>query len=472
VTEAHILRQQILALVGDYAREAHGRRPFRPGRDPVHYGGRVFDADELIELVSASLDFWLTAGPQATRLERGLAHYVGTERCMLVNSGSSANLVAFAALTARELGDRRIQPGDEVITVAAAFPTTVAPIVQHGAVPVFVDIDAATANVDVSMLEAALSPRTKAVVLAHALGNPFDIDAVGAFCRRHGLWLLEDNCDALGATYDSGDGTGRDHGRRTGSFGHLATSSFYPSHQMTTGEGGAVYTDDAVLAAVVESLRDWGRDCWCAAGKDNTCGKRFSWCFDRLPPGYDHKYVYARLGYNLKITDLQAAVGLAQLRKLPEFVAARRRHHAVLAAALAPYADRVQVIQATPRSDPSWFGLLMLLTERSGIDRRDFVARLERAKVQTRLLFAGNLLRQPCADEFGPRGIGHRVVGSLPVTDAFMARALWVGVHPGMGEDQLGYVADTLASAVAGRPVAAPYGGGRTIADALLAGRV
>jgi len=453
VSEAAALRKQILALVDEYARLAHTPRPFTPGRDLVHYAGRTFDSDELVELVSASLDFWLTAGPYATRLETRLAAYVGVERCLLVNSGSSANLLAFAALTARELGDRRIRPGDEVITVAGGFPTTVAPIVQHGAVPVFVDLDPRTANIDVEMLEHARSGRTRAVMVAHTLGNPFDIDAVAAFCRRHDLWLVEDNCDALGATYDTLDGIGRAPGpRRTGSFGHVATSSFYPSHHMTTGEGGAVYTDDPVLARVVESLRDWGRDCWCASGKDNTCGKRFSWCFDGLPAGYDHKYVYARFGYNLKMTDLQAAVGVAQLRKLDAFVAARRGHHAILADALTPFADRVDLVQPTPRSNPSWFGLLMRVRTESGLDRRDIVAQLENARIQTRLLFGGNLLHQPCAAELGERGVGHRVVGSLDVTDGFMERGLWIGVHPGMDEAQLGHVADVLTAALDARP--------------------
>jgi len=432
------LREEILRLVAEFSAAAHTPVPFRPGRDLVHYAGRCFDADEVVGLVSSALDFWLTAGPQATRLEGRLAAYLGVATGLLVNSGSSANLVAFATLTARELGARRIERGDEIITVAAGFPTTVAPIVQHGAVPVFIDIDPATANADVRQLEAARGPRTKAVVLAHTLGNPFDVAAVTAFCARHDLWLLEDNCDALGATFDLGGGP-----RLTGSFGHLATSSFYPSHHMTTGEGGAVFTDDALLARIAESLRDWGRDCWCGSGKDNTCGKRFSWCFDRLPAGYDHKYVYSRFGYNLKMTDLQAAVGLAQLDKLPGFVEARRRNHAFLRDALTPFADRVRVIGATPRSDPSWFGLLMVLRD-ARIDRRDLVAHLEGARIQTRMLFGGNLLRQPCADALDRPGLTHRVVGELAATDEMMERGLWVGVHPGMRTAELDYVADTL----------------------------
>jgi len=442
-------RAEILRLVDEYvAAEAGERRPFTPGRSPVRYAGRVYDAAEVRSLVDAALDFWLTAGPMATRLEGLLAGYVGAAHCALVNSGSSANLLALATLTSPRLGERRIEPGDEVITVAAGFPTTVAPIVQLGAVPVFVDVRAETANVDVSMLEAACSPRTKAVMVAHTLGNPFDVDAVLAFCRRHGLWLVEDNCDALGSVYAS-EVLGS--ARRTGSFGDLSTSSFYPAHHMTTGEGGAVYTSNDELAAIVESLRDWGRDCYCKSGRDNTCGKRFAQQFGQLPPGYDHKFVYSHFGFNLKMTDLQAAVGVAQVDKLDGFVAARRRNHERLRSALADLSDDLAVPVATPKSRPSWFGFLMV-PRRS--PRAELTRHLEAARVQTRTLFAGNLVRQPCFDDL--RGTGrYRVVGDLAVTDHLMEQAVWVGVYPGLTDEQLDYVATTVRRSLVARPAVA-----------------
>jgi CDP-6-deoxy-D-xylo-4-hexulose-3-dehydrase len=443
-------RAEILRLVGEYVEAEQGaRRPFVPGRSPVHYAGRVYDGAEVTSLVEAALDFWLTAGPVATRLEGALAAYVGSRHCLLVNSGSSANLLAVAALTSPRLGARRIEPGDEVITVAAGFPTTVAPIVQLGAVPVFVDVRADTANVDTSMLEAARSPRTKAVVLAHTLGNPFDVDAVVAFCRRHGLWLVEDNCDALGSTYRSEAGTAK-----TGTFGDLATSSFYPAHHMTTGEGGAVFTSDDELAAIVESMRDWGRDCYCKSGKDNTCGKRFAQQFGQLPTGYDHKFVYSHFGFNLKMTDLQASVGVAQVAKLDGFVAARRRNHRRLREALAGLEDRIDLPVATPRSDPSWFGFLMVA--RPGTPRRDLTRALEAARVQTRTLFAGNLVRQPCFDALRSTG-GYRVVGDLVVADHLMEHAVWVGVYAGLDDEHIDYVAATIRATVAApAPVLVP----------------
>jgi CDP-6-deoxy-D-xylo-4-hexulose-3-dehydrase len=445
-------RAEILRLVRDYVdAEESARRPFVPGRSPVHYAGRVYDSEEVTSLVDAALDFWLTAGPMAARLETLLAGYVGARHCALVNSGSSANLLALVALTSPRLGDRRIQPGDEVITVATGFPTTVAPIVQSGAVPVFVDVRADTANIDTTMLEAARSSRTRAVMVAHTLGNPFDVDAVVAFCRRHGLWLVEDNCDALGATYAAVGGTAR-----TGTFGDLATSSFYPAHHMTTGEGGAVFTSDDELAAIVESLRDWGRDCYCKSGKDNTCGKRFAQQFGQLPMGYDHKFVYSHFGFNLKMTDLQAAVGVAQVAKLDGFVAARRRNHRRLREALAGLDDRIALPVATPKSDPSWFGFLMV--PRRGQSRAALTGALEAARVQTRTLFGGNLVRQPCFDAL--RGTGrYRVVGDLAVADDLMERAVWVGVHPGLSDAQVDYVAATIRAVVeapARRLVAAP----------------
>lgn len=442
---AEELRVQIRALVSEYARLTSDPKPFIPGRSLVPYAGRVYDETEMCTLVDASLDFWLTAGPYASRLERGLADFVGVDKALLVNSGSSANLVALSALTSRRLGDRRIGQGDEVITVAAGFPTTVAPILQAGAVPVFIDVDERTVNLNPACLEEALSSRTKAVMVAHTLGNPFDVDAVRAFCRRQELWLVEDNCDALGSRYHHAPPDGRSREwRLTGSFGDLSTSSFYPAHHMTTGEGGAVYTSDPQLAVVAESFRDWGRDCYCPSGKSNTCGSRFCQQLGTLPAGYDHKYVYAELGYNLKMTDLQAAVGLAQLQKLTGFAAARRRNHAILSQALAPYADRIAVQTATEHADPSWFGLLMRVRPGSGLSRDGLVAALEAAKVQTRMPFAGNLVRQPCIAEQLEAGSDYRVVGDLRVTDRIARDAFWIGVYPGLTDTQLAYVSETL----------------------------
>ena len=439
-------RAQILGLVAEYTQAASAAAPpFMAGRSPVRYAGRVYDEAEVVNLVDASLDFWLTEGKYAHRLETGLAEFLGVADCHLVNSGSSANLVAFSALTSAKLGDRRVRRGDEVITLAAGFPTTVAPAVQFGAVPVFVDIDPRTANVDVSQLEAALSPRTRAVMLAHTLGNPFDVDAVVAFCRSHDLWLVEDNCDALGSRYTSRlDGTPVTV--YTGTFGHLATSSFYPPHHMTTGEGGAVYTNDELLATIAASFRDWGRDCYCRSGKDNTCGKRFEWQFSLLPDGYDHKYVYSHFGYNLKMTDLQASIGVAQLQKLPEFGEARRRNHAYLLGGLEGLGDVFDFPEATPNSDPSWFGCLLTVKDGAPFDRNELVTYLEKHKVATRNLFAGNLLRHPCFDDMRATGEGYRVVGDLPMTDRLMAQAFWVGVYPGMHHMQLDYMIDQIVT--------------------------
>ena len=438
------LRRQILGLVEAYV-EASRReeRPFVPGRSPVRYAGRVHDAAEVTNLVAASLDFWLTEGRYAHRLENALAAYVGVPHCRLVNSGSSANLVAFSTLTSPRLGDRRVRPGDEVITVAAGFPTTVAPIVQHGAVPVFVDVERATANLDTRLLEAARTDRTRAVMAAHTLGNPFDLDAVVAFCRRHDLYLVEDNCDALGSAYTSLLGPTAET-RRTGSFGDLATSSFYPPHHMTTGEGGAVYARDEELDTIAASFRDWGRDCYCKSGKDNTCGLRFEHQLGQLPEVYDHKYTYSHFGYNLKMTDLQAAIGVAQVAKLDAFGAARRANFARLAEAVAPYGDLLRLPVATERADPSWFGLLLSVEDGAPFTRNDLVRHLEGQRIQTRMLFAGNLVRHPCFDELRAAGRGYRVVGELAETDRLMERALWLGVYPGMTEQQLDYMADTL----------------------------
>lgn len=436
------LRQQILTLCAEYARQGQGQEAeFVPHRSLVHFAGRNYDEAEVVSLVDAALDFWLTAGPNASRLERGLAAYVGARHCALVNSGSSANLLAVATLMSPRLGERRLRPGDEVITVAAGFPTTVAPLVQLGLVPVFVDVLERTANIDPSLLETARSTRTRAVMVAHTLGNPFDVDAVVDFCTRHDLYLVEDNCDALGAEW-----SGR-HPGRTGSLGHLATSSFYPAHHMTTGEGGAVFTSDDELAEIALSLRDWGRDCYCKSGKDNTCGKRFNWQFGTLPAGYDHKYVYSHFGFNLKMTDLQAAVGLAQLDKLPGFVEARRRNHATLAGSLTDLDDVLRIQEPTAGSRPSWFGLLLRVDPGAPIDRATLAARLESSRVQTRPLFAGNLLRHPCFDALRGQGHGYRQASALTVTDALMTDALWIGVHPGLGPAELEHVSAVIHDA-------------------------
>jgi CDP-6-deoxy-D-xylo-4-hexulose-3-dehydrase len=423
------IRKQILELVRQFHGACHAGRSFRPGHDCINYGGRVFDEREMVAAVDAVLDFWLTLGPQGDAFERELADYLGAGHALLVNSGSSANLVAFATLTSRQL-ERPLKPGDEVITVAAGFPTTVAPIVQYGCVPVFVDVDIATANVLVDHLADAIGPRTRAVVLAHTLGDPFDLDSVLDLVRRHDLYLIEDNCDALGATY---------RGRHTGTFGHLATQSFYPPHHLTMGEGGAVLTESGRLRRIAASFRDWGRDCWCASGHDNTCGKRFGWRLGDLPAGYDHKYIYSHLGYNLKPLDIQAAIGREQLKKLPDFVRARRENRNRLARALSPYSEFVRVQEATANSDPSWFGLLISVAPGAPFARDNLVQYLESHRVQTRQLFGGNLLRQPAF-----QGIPHRIVGSLANTDFLMTNAFFIGVYPGITSTMMDYVEELL----------------------------
>lgn len=430
-------RQEILELVGTFCHEyRESKARFRPG-GRVAYAARVFDEKEMRALVDSALDFWLTAGRFAEQFEREFAQWLGVRSACLVNSGSSANLIAFSALTAPELGDRRIRPGDEVITVAAAFPTTVAPIVQYGAVPVFVDVTIPQYNIDASMLEPALSERTKAVMLAHTLGNPFDLAALKAFCDRHQLWLIEDNCDALGSTYTLNGET-----RLTGTVGDIGTSSFYPPHHMTMGEGGCVYTNDPLLRRLILSYRDWGRDCVCPPGQDNFCGCRFEGQYGQLPRGYDHKYVYSHVGYNLKATDMQAAVGCEQLKKLPAFVARRKGNWARLRSLLEPVADKLILPEPAPNSDPSWFGFLM--TCREGVSRKRIVRGLEERGVQTRMLFSGNLLRHPCFDEMRESGIGYRVVGSLENTDRIMRDSFWVGVYPGMTDEMIDYMAETI----------------------------
>jgi CDP-6-deoxy-D-xylo-4-hexulose-3-dehydrase len=423
------LRSQAIASALRYYEFKHARKTdFKPG-DRIPYAGRIFDEREIENLIDSSLDFWLTTGRYADRFERDFASFLGMQHCSLTNSGSSANLLAFMTLTSSKLGDKRIQRGDEVITVAAGFPTTVAPVIQFGAVPVFVDVTLPTYNIDCSQLEAALSGRTKAVMVAHTLGNPFDLKAVKEFCDRHGLWLIEDNCDALGSRYFIDD-----EWRYTGTIGHLGTSSFYPPHHMTMGEGGAVYTNDTTLKRLVESFRDWGRDCWCPSGRDNTCGERFHRQFGELPHGYDHKYVYSHFGYNLKVTDMQAAIGCAQLEKLPGFGAARRKNWQILRSGLAGLEDVFVLPEATDSSDPSWFGFLLTVRDGAPFTRDQIVAHLESKGIQTRMLFAGNLIKHPCFDEMRQAGEGYRVVGTLKNTDDIMNRTLWVGVYPGMTE--------------------------------------
>ncbi len=433
------LRQEVLRAAREYCKSMQGEaKPFAPG-DRVNYGGRVYDEREVCNLVESALDFWLTAGHYTTKFEEAFAEFLGVKYCSLVNSGSSANLLAFMALTSPKLGERRIRRGDEVITVAAGFPTTVAPIVQYGAVPVFLDVELPSYEIDVSMLEKALSERTKAVMIAHTLGNAFDVRAVKEFCDKHDLWLVEDNCDALGTKYFY-----QGEWRYTGTMGDLGTSSFYPPHHMTMGEGGAVYTNNLQLKRIVESFRDWGRDCWCASGRDNTCGHRFTQQFGELPKGYDHKYVYAHLGYNLKATDMQAAIGCAQLEKLPGFIEARRKNWKFLRDALDDLSDVFLLPEAMENSEPSWFGFLLTVREGAGFRRDDIVAHLEEKNIQTRMLFAGNLVRHPCFDEMRAEGRGYRVVGTLENTDRIMRDSFWIGVYPGMTEEKLRYMSEQL----------------------------
>ena len=434
-----LLRQQASDAAIAYYHHVHApKKAFTPG-DRIPYAARVFDENEIVNLVDSSLDFWLTTGRYAERFEQEFARFLHVAHCSLVNSGSSANLLAFMALTSSKLGERRIRPGDEVITVAAGFPTTVAPIIQYGAMPVFVDVSLPTYNIDTTQLEAALSDRTRAVMVAHTLGNPFDLAAVKAFCDRHHLWLIEDNCDALGSRYQH-DGSWR----YTGAIGHIGTSSFYPPHHMTMGEGGAVYTNDRQLKQLVESFRDWGRDCWCPSGKDNTCNNRFGQQFGELPFGYDHKYVYSHFGYNMKATDMQAAIGCAQLEKLPGFIEARKRNWQLLRNGLAGMEDRFILPEPTPGSDPSWFGFLLTIREDAGIKRDTIVHFLENKGIQTRMLFAGNLIKHPCFDEMRKEGTGYRVIGELSATDRIMRDTFWIGVYPGMTDEMTAYMVATI----------------------------
>jgi len=432
--DASRLRKEIVALVDHYHAAAFPDQTFIPGETPVPVSGKVLDAAEMRCLVDSALDFWLTADRYAAWFERAFATVFGLRHARLVNSGSSANLLALSALTSPYLGDRRLQPGDEVITVAAGFPTTVNPILQNRLVPVFLDIGIPTYNVDVRMLEAARSERTRAVMLAHTLGNPFDLDAVIGFVRRHDLWLIEDCCDAVGATYD---------GRHVGSFGDLATTSFYPAHQITMGEGGCVLGKHGPLMKLVESFRDWGRDCWCDPGKDNTCGKRFGWQLGELPFGYDHKYTYSHVGYNLKVTEMQAAVGVAQLAKLPAFVEARRRNFRLLKEGLREFEAQFILPEATLNSEPSWFGFPITVRPGGGLTRDQVTGFLERRWVATRMLFGGNLLRQPAY-----QGVPHRVVGTLANSDRVMTDTFWIGVFPGITPPMIEYVLECFRDLV------------------------
>lgn len=434
-------RQEILRMVEAYCNAYHNqKKPFEEGQR-IPYASRVYDSREMTNLVDSALEFWLTSGRYTEEFERKLAEYLDVRYCSLVNSGSSANLLAFMALTSPLLKERQIGRGDEVITVAAGFPTTVSPLVQYGAVPVFVDVTIPQYNIDVTKLEEALSERTKAVMLAHTLGNPFDLRAVKEFCDRHSLWLVEDNCDALGSVYTL---DGKD--RLTGTIGDIGTSSFYPPHHMTMGEGGAVYTNNPLLHKCIRSFRDWGRDCVCPSGRDNLCGHRFDGQYGELPPGYDHKYVYSHFGYNLKATDLQAAIGCAQLDKFPSFVERRRRNFDRLKAALSGLEDKLILPEACENSAPSWFGFL--LTCREGVDRNRVVQHVEEAGVQTRMLFAGNLIKHPCFDRMRQSGEGYRVASGLENTDRIMRDTFWVGVYPGMTDEMIDYMAKVIRKAV------------------------
>lgn len=439
MTRKEELKKQILELTREYYHEVHEGKPeFEEGKTFVNYGGRYYDDEEMVNLVDSSLDFWLTAGPWAHKFETRLAKWLGVKYCAVCNSGSSANLLAFYALTSPKLGERAIQRGDEVITVAAGFPTTVNPIIQYGAIPVFVDVALPGFDIDVTQLENAYSPKVKAVMLAHSLGNPFNLKAVKAFCEKHNLWLIEDNCDALGSEYTIDGVT-----KKTGTWGHIGTSSFYPPHHMTMGEGGAVYTDDPLLDKIVRSFRDWGRDCWCVGGVDNTCKMRFTGKFGELPEGYDHKYVYSHFGFNLKITDMQAAIGCAQLEKLDRIVETRRKNWQTLYEGLK---DLPQLMMPEPEesSNPSWFGFLIAVRLETGFTRNELTGFLESRKIQTRNLFAGNLLRHPAFDEMRKSGEGYRVVGELKNTDFVMNNGFWIGVYPGMKPEMLNWMIKSI----------------------------
>ncbi|MBR4786465.1 MAG: lipopolysaccharide biosynthesis protein RfbH [Bacteroidales bacterium] len=432
-------REEILQLVRKYYEENFANKKAYEEGDRIAYGGRKFDDEEMVNLVDSALDFWLTTGRFAQQFEKEFADFMGVKHCLLTNSGSSANLLAFSALTSPLLKERAIRRGDEVITVAAGFPTTIAPVIQYGAIPVFVDVTIPQYNIDCRLLEQALSPKTKAVMIAHTLGNPFDLQKVRDFCDKHHLWLVEDNCDALGSKYFI-DG----EWKYTGTIGDIGTSSFYPPHHITMGEGGAVYTNNALLNRIVASFRDWGRDCYCPSGKDNTCLNRFTRQFGELPLGYDHKYVYSHFGYNLKVTDMQAAIGCAQLKKLPAFVEARCNNWQYLRDQLAELTDYFELPEPVNNSQPSWFGFLLTLKPNAPFKRVDLVKYIESKNIQTRLLFSGNILKHPCFDEMRATGEGFRVVGELTNTDRIMNDTFWIGVYPGMTQPMLEMMVKTI----------------------------
>ncbi|MDH5506966.1 MAG: lipopolysaccharide biosynthesis protein RfbH [Anaerolineae bacterium] len=428
--KANEIREEILALVREYHAAQWGAEEFVPGESPVRVSGRVFDAEDVVSLVDSGLDFWLTTGRFAKQLESDLEAFLKVRHAVLCNSGSSANLLALTALTSPKLKERQLRPGDEVLTVAAGFPTTINPIIQNGLRPVLLDIDLKTHNVDVSQLEEAVTPRTKAIMMAHSLGNPFDLGAVMELVKRHNLWFVEDNCDALGTKYD---------GKLTGSFGDVSTVSFYPAHHITTGEGGAVFTQKPAMMKLLESFRDWGRDCWCLTGESNTCGKRFDWQLGELPQGYDHKYTYSHIGYNLKMTDMQAAVGVSQMEKLPGFIEARRRNWQRLYDGLKPLEEFFWLPEATAKSEPSWFGFLLSVREGAPFSRADIMPYLNARKVDTRLLFGGNIAKQP-----GYADVDFRVVGNLANTDHAMEHSFWIGVYPGLSEAHIDYMISVI----------------------------
>ena len=425
------IRSEIFTKIREYYQLAHQQEQFMPGKSKINYAGRVYDEKELINLVDSALEFWLTAGRYAKEFEKNFSEFLGVKHCILTNSGSSANLLAITALTSSKLGDGRLIPGDEIITTATCFPTTVAPIIQNNLVPVFVDVGIPTYNIECTQLENALSEKTRAVFLAHTLGNPFDIDSVKKFCSENGLWLIEDNCDSLGSEYNS---------KYTGTFGDIATYSFYPPHHMTMGEGGALTTDNTLLKDIICSFRDWGRDCWCDSGQDNACSKRFSWQLGQLPKGYDHKYTYSHFGYNLKVTDMQAAVGCAQLEKLPGFIDKRRKNFKELFNGLKKYEEYLILPEATYGCDPSWFGFLITVREKSGFSKNDIVGYLESKGIQTRMLFAGNIIKHPCFDEIRGDFRKYRIIGDLENSDNIMKNSFWIGVYPGIDSGKKNYI--------------------------------
>jgi CDP-6-deoxy-D-xylo-4-hexulose-3-dehydrase len=436
--EAEYIKNEIIKLIKKYYNTVHKPsqpKKFVPGKDKINYASIIYDEKEIINLVNVALDFRLAAGAVAHEFEKKLADFLGVKYCLLTNSGSSANLLAISALTSTKLKDKRLKPCDEVITTACGFPTTIAPIIQNNLVPVFVDIDIITCNIKADMIEEAISERTKAIFVAHTLGNPCDIDNIMKISAKYNLFFIEDNCDALGSSYN---------GRYTGTFGHISTLSFYPAHHITTGEGGAVVTNSWELKSIIKSYRDWGRDCWCEPGQDNSCGKRFDWQLGELPYGYDHKYIYSHFGYNLKATEMQAAIGLTQIEKLPFIIEARKRNWRALREGLSELSDFFSFQDPTPSSDPAWFGFLIIVKENVGFTRNEIVEYLEKKNIQTRMLFAGNILRQPCFDELRRKKEGYRIVGDLLNTDIVMKNGFWIGVHPGMKKEMIEYIIESI----------------------------